>query len=367
MKIALLGGAFGDPMGEYATSAPEAVLLRSLRALGQEVVPLPLHPRVPPTLKADVFHANHFGIATYTLSLGGAHPLVFTPHSGFLLVEGARSHSRLERTLEEHALHTADIVVALSDREAEILEAKFAVSAERLEVIPNGLELDRYVPATRRDDDDVRLLAVGQMIPLKGHERLLEAVASLASRYPKLVLRIVGQNQELRDHYEQRCRELGIVDRVSYGALASNDLIEAYRSADIFVQPSLVECFPITIAEAMACGLPVVATDVGGVRDEVGEGGIVVPPSDAGALAAAIDRLVADAQLRSELGDLALSRARRLLDARDVAQRHLALYERILRRQAPALVRRAGAGAAMMLYAHRAGLSKFIPHTIRSR
>src|SRR3954451_5364717 len=111
MRVALLGGVFGDPMGEYAASAPEAVLLRALRGLGHDVEPRSVGTYLPQSLRADVWHVNHFGVAAYQLALSGTGPFVFTPHSGFLLVEGARTSSALERGLEELVLRRADVVV----------------------------------------------------------------------------------------------------------------------------------------------------------------------------------------------------------------------------------------------------------------
>jgi glycosyltransferase involved in cell wall biosynthesis len=346
MRVALLGGVFGDPMGEYAASAPEAVLLRALRTLGQEVDSLPVSERLPPKLSADVFHAHHFGVGAYELALASLRPFVFTPHSGFLLVQGARSPSRLERALEEYVLRNADLVIALSQREADTLRERYGVRSSRLAVVPNGIELARYLPAERRNGGTIKLLAVGQMIPLKAHGVLLEAFAELRRRRRPVALTIVGHNQQLRPEYERRSRELGISDAVTFEALGADALAERYRQADIFVQPSLVECFPITVAEAMACGLPVVASDVGGVSCEVGAGGIVVPPGDVRALVAAIEPLVENEADRRRLGELAVERAHALFDSRAVAARHLELYRGLEPRRTPAVRRLFAAGLA---------------------
>jgi D-inositol-3-phosphate glycosyltransferase len=366
MRIALIGGVFGDVMEQYAVSAPEAVLLRFLRALGHDVDHLPLSERPPLGLAADVFHANHFGVATYYLALAAARPLVFTPHSGFLLVEGARTKSRLERALEARVLGAADVVVALSRTEADILSLRYGVARERIAVIPNGLDLERYGPSTPRDDGRVQLLAVGQMIAIKGHKYLLDAIAAVAHRHPSLQLTIISHNQSLRPRYEEQSRALGIRDRIVFEALSSDELVARYRAADIFVQPSLVDCFPITIAEAMACGVPVIATDVGGVAEQVGPGGIVVPAADANALARAIDRLAADPAERAHLGAAGARRAHELLDARIVAARHVELYEHLGSRRTSGHLRDLGAAAAIAAYVRRNAVSRFIPRAVKS-
>jgi glycosyltransferase involved in cell wall biosynthesis len=255
-------------------------------------------------------------------------------------------------------LRHADAVVALSEIEAAILRDRYGVTETRLSVIPNGLELERYAGGAVAAGPAVNILAVGQMIPLKGHLRLIEAFADVRRRHPNVVLTIVGHNQELRPRYEERARELGIAEGLVFAAHASDALALTYRAADIFVQPSLVECFPITVAEAMASGLAVVATDVGGVRAELGDAGIIVPAGDTDALAKAIELLVVDREARNRLGSAASARARCLFAAPDVARRHLQLYERIASRARPSAARAVLAAGFAEAYRRRSLLTR---------
>ena len=101
MRIALLGGVFGSPMGKYALSAPENVLLRFLSEAGHDVVPLSISepPRLAGAALPDVWHANHFGAGAYHLAWSGARPLVVTSHNPFLVSDYPVEESRLERSL----------------------------------------------------------------------------------------------------------------------------------------------------------------------------------------------------------------------------------------------------------------------------
>lgn len=235
-------------------------------------------------------------------------------------------------------------------------------------MIPNGLPLDLYEPAPAREGEGLRLLTVGQLVPYKGHTYLFEAVAAVAGRIPGLSLRVVSHQQALRPEYEELCATLGIAHLVSFeGPYSTGELAQCYRDVDVLVQPSLAECFPVTILEAMAVGRPAIATDVGGVAEEIGDAGIVVPRRDAAALAAAIERLGAAPGERRSLGEAALARVRRLYDGRIVAAAHADLYRELPPGRPPGRVRDTGARTAFAAYLRRGALARAVPARISRR
>ena len=366
MRIALIGGVFDGATGAAALSAPENVLLRFLQEDGHEVVAASVGRRLPSGLGADVFHAHHFGVGAYDLVLSGRRPAIFTSHNPFLVSDFDPNPSRLEERLRRLVLRGADCLVALSAREADILARRYEVPRDRFVVIPNGLDLSLYGPGQRRDREPgrIELLAVGQLVDYKGHQYLLEALGRLAPRHPGLRLTMVTHQPRLRPQFEELCGRLGIADRVTFaGPFPTAELVERYRSCDILVQPSLAECFPVTVLEAMASGKPVIATDVGGVAEEVGDAGIVVPPRDAAALEMAIERLALSPEERGRLGDLALERVRELYDGRSVARRHADLYADLaaapLRRRV--LASPATSAVVLAAYERRTSVVRFLP------
>jgi glycosyltransferase involved in cell wall biosynthesis len=374
VKIVLTGGIFGDPMGQFATSPLEAVLRRFLTEAGHEVVPVSTHSPVPLAAPADVYHAHHFGTAPYHLALNRVGPLVFTSQNPFLISDFDESESRADRTLQGLVLRRADAVVLNSQREARLLGERFGLEASHVHVIPSGLDLDLYGPANGRPSntvllDGVELLAVGQLVEYKGHGYLLDAVAQLAPRYPGLRLAFVTHQPALREQYERRSRELGIADRITYeGPLETSRLAERIRETDVVVQPSLAECFPVTVLEAMASAKPVVVTDVGGMPEQVGDTGVVVPPRDSEALAAALEPLVASEDERRRLGEAALERARSLFDGREIVRRHVELYTDLLdRRRQPGLARQAATRAALAAYERKRFAARLVPASVRRR
>ena len=169
-----------------------------------------------------------------------------------------------------------------------------------------------------------RILAAGRLVEKKGYPVLLDAIALLAKRGQAVTCRIVGEGP-LRAELEARARALGIEGAITFdGALSHEQVAAAYRDADAFVQCSVVlpdgdrDGVPNVVLEAMASGLPVVASDVAGIPEAVVDGvtGFLVPPSDPAAVADRIGRLVEDPALTRRLG--AAGRAR-VLDRFDRA------------------------------------------------
>jgi len=179
-----------------------------------------------------------------------------------------------------------------------------------IRVVPNGVDTAaiRPLPPARRADlrgrmgvaeHDLLAVAAGTLRPLKGQDILLRAVARLAPRHPRLRLVLLGDGP-WRSHLEGLAADLGIADRVRFAGVVAEGVPEMLGAADVFVHASRNEAYGIAIAEAMAAGVPVVATRVGGIPEVVrdGETGALVPPEDPEAFAAAMGAVLDDAGLR---------------------------------------------------------------------
>jgi len=204
------------------------------------------------------------------------------------------------------------------------------LSADQVEIVPPGL--DRFAEPEDPASGPVRLLSVGTIIPRKGHVLLVAALARLES--PDWHLTIIGSLE--RDPACVRSLRAAIVEhglgaRVSLpGEYPPDRLPDAYRAADIFVLPSFHEGYGMVYAEAMAHGLPIIATDAGAIPDTVPPGaGILVPPGDVEALATALQNLIEDPQWRRRLGRAGRLRARSLPDWAESARAFGAAIDRI--------------------------------------
>jgi glycosyltransferase involved in cell wall biosynthesis len=204
-----------------------------------------------------------------------------------------------------------DRLVTVSPRLKTELLAMGIGRPEQFEVIPLGLDLGRFrrprpaSPTVRYGlglDGDTPLLGiVGRLVPIKDHATLFRAIARLPSGAPAPHLVVVGDGDE-RPRLEQLARDLGLDKRIHFMGWRS-DLETIVPEMDVVICASKNEGTPVALIEAMAAGVPVLSTDVGGVGDLVAHGttGWLVPPSDPAAMAQAIGDLLGDAGRRARL------------------------------------------------------------------
>lgn len=181
--------------------------------------------------------------------------------------------------------------------------SRYRLSRSKARTIYNGVDLEFYRPAltARPRDSGVRIIAVAWLIPPKGVDVLLRAFARLTE--PGCELLVVGDGPE-ESKLKDQSRRLGIESRTQFLGLR-DDVPQLLGSADLFVHPCLwEEAFGLVVAEAMASGLPTVASRIGGLPELIEDGwsGLLVPPGDEMRLAEVLDRLVGDADLRGRLG-----------------------------------------------------------------
>jgi phosphatidylinositol alpha-mannosyltransferase len=248
--------------------------------------------------------------------------LLATVQSGRVPVVGT-FHANLDRSL---ALEAA---TPLLRRVYDRLGARIAVSASArdtwqrrfggtMTVVPNGVAPEFFAspkPLEGWKQDGPTILFVGRLEPRKGLEYLVRAFLRLKPAFPRLRLLVVG-----RDDRGQQAKAMAMVpprlrpDLVFVGSVPQADLPSYYASADVFCAPSLGgESFGIVLAEAMAVGLPVVCSDIGGYRDVVRDGadGLLVPPRDPEALAGALAGLLDNPARLAAMGEVAAAAARR--------------------------------------------------------
>lgn len=155
---------------------------------------------------------------------------------------------------------------------------------------------------------DLTLSWAGRVDPIKDLETLIRAFALARAQLPSLRLRLFGGTPRGGEAYRERCEalaaELGHADAVTFEGRV-DDIKDAYAAGNVVMLSSISEGFPFTLIEAMSCGRATVSTDVGGVREAVGDTGLVVPPRDPGAMAAAALELLGDPGRRRSMGEAA--------------------------------------------------------------
>lgn len=326
---------------------PEAVTAAGARLVrwraGRSPGPaLPREVRTAARLVADVrpdlihLHSAKAGLAV-RLAVRGALPTVFQPHAwSFDAVTGPTARAALR--WERYAARWADRVLCVSEAERRA-GADAGVRAD-WSVVPNGVDLTRFTPAGESADavraglpalTDVApgaplVVCVGRLCPQKGQDVLLRAWPEVAARLPGARLVLVGEGPDLGPLL--RDAPPGVLF-----AGAARDTVPWYRAADVVVLPSRWEGMALAPLEAMACGRPVVLTEVSGARECLpaeDAAGSVVPVADAPALAAALLRLLADPVRREAAGRRGLARVRERHDVRRAAGAVAELYGEVL-------------------------------------
>ena len=215
--------------------------------------------------------------------------------------------SRLRR-FYPYLLKKADAVVVLTN---DMSNALRNICDREIVIIPTGIDLDSHVPLPRNEArttlgmklEEVIILFVGRLHPIKGVNYLLEAMEIIKRSVPNIRLMIVGDGKE-RERLEERSEQLRLVDIVTFVGQVPNNRVHEYMSAgDVFVLPSLSEGFANVNLEAMAAGLPIIATRVRGIPEFIidRKNGFLVNPGDATDLADKLLVLIKDRELRTKI------------------------------------------------------------------
>lgn len=277
-------------------------------------------------------------------------PLTFYTAHGFYFHDRMQPlQRRAHIALERFAQRRADFLFTQSEEDLRTALHEGIAPVDCAAAIGNGVDPARFDPAAKSpeslnaarrdlglaDGDGPVVIVIGRLVREKGYMELLRALARLRTTYPRL--RVVAIGEALPSDHDASARairdltfELGLDETVIFAGLR-DDVPTLLALGDLFCLPSWREGMPRSILEAMAAGLPVVATDIRGCREEVvhEKTGLLVPPRDAEALAGALDRLVGDMVLRRAMGEAGHRRLVERFDEALVIQRQIDVYRRL--------------------------------------
>lgn len=333
------GAARDRPAPRFLCLGPRGPVADEIEACGCELVCLGLPPGRHPGAVAhlarrfarwqvNVVHTHNNVPLIYggpAARLAGVPAVVQTRHGQAL---GTTSRHRLAFRI---ASLFADRVVCVSADGAR-LSAADGVSRRKLAVIPNGIDTSRFAYLGPAAGGPV--VAVGRLVPAKGTDTLLRAVAVVTRQRPNFRLEIAGDGP-IRPELEQLAADLGLGAAVRFLGNV-RDVPALLARASAVALPSLSEGISLTLLEAMARGLPVVATRVGGTPEVVADGttGLLVPPADPDRLAAALLDVWPVTERSCAMGRAGRERVERTFDVRRMVAEYDALYLRLLGRRA---------------------------------
>jgi glycosyltransferase involved in cell wall biosynthesis len=271
----------------------------------------------------DVIHAH------WTLSAGAAWIGRFIHRRPILLtLQGSDifqvTRSSLGAWLTRMVLGGCDRISAISRALAETATAT-GIPPSAITVIPNGVNVEQFVPPAEPRQD--LLLFVGTLIKRKGADYLLQAMPAIVSSHPGVQLVVIGEGPE-QPALERIAGELGIAQQVKFVGWQPRESVRVWmQRAKLLVLPSVEEGLGVVLLEALACGTPIVGSDVGGIPDVVvPEVGMLVPPADPERLAAAANRLLGDVQLWHRMSRQARLHAESHYDWPKIAERFIEIY-----------------------------------------
>ena len=236
-------------------------------------------------------------------------------------------------SMQRRVSRRIDRVITVSNCSAEDIGRDFGVPKDRLRVVYNGVDSSLFTKDESIPREANSLITVGGAGQIKGLCYLLKALQMLRDD-TEAKLTIVGNAPSNGQYPMSLVREYGLEDRVRFtGRVTPEALVGRYSAAEIAVVPSLYEGFGFPAAEAMCCKVPLVATRAGAlpeVTGEDGEAGVLVPPADPVALAAAIRRLLGDEMLRKRMGEAGRQRVENKFTWREAARKTVEVYQELM-------------------------------------
>ena len=316
----------------FVSLTTRGTVAEELDALGWQVEALHTPPGVRPGLVcrlaallrrwgADVVHLHNTKPLIYggpAARLAGVRTVIYTRH-------GQRHQaSRGQTILFRLASHCADRIVCVSDDSAG-LSAHDGLPTKKICRIWNGIDIERFTFVGPQSSGPA--VMVGRLSPEKDVETLIRAMARIVQARPSFRLEIAGDGV-CRPLLEKLAAELGLENHVRFLGNV-RDVAAVLARGCLFVLPSLTEGISLTLLEAMARGLPVVTTRVGGNPEVVAEGqtGLLVPPGNPDLLADAIVRMVSDVTTARRMGEAGRRRVEECFDTREMVRRYESLYE----------------------------------------
>lgn len=312
----------------------ETVIVKRMKERGIRVILLDKRPGPDLTLMSklrkifigiqpDVIH-THLYVMEYVIpaSVGLKVKRIHTLHS-----IASKENNKFGRILNYFFFKTRKVIpIALSGLVQETIENEYNLSEDNVPIIYNGISLEKCMPKSDyKIENKIKLLHIGRFTSAKNHIELLKAIKLLKEKHFQVVLTLVGDG-ELRKEIEQFVRDNDMGEYVNLYGISDN-VYPLLHASDIFLLPSIYEGIPMTLIEAMGTGLPIIASNVGGIPNMISNNveGILITPT-ANEIENAIEKLMTKETLRAKYGKAAINKAKEFSSI-NMAKEYIKVYE----------------------------------------
>jgi len=272
-------------------------------------------------LKADIYHSLfHFlptGLRAGSVVIS-LHDFIWVDHPA--LADGRRWRAMVKGSLGSlgirRAIDHSDHIIAVSESTRQVATDEHSVASDKITTVYHGVapewrtgfeQPETLLPEALRDRRFI--FSLGNSLPYKNLPRLLQAFAEIADSAPDLTLVFAGRG-EGKQHLMQMARSLGVADRIHFaGQLSDGEIRACFQHALFFAFPSLIEGFGLPVLEAMASGCPVLTSNCSSLAEIAGEHAVLVDPQASASIAAGMQRLLTDPELRQQLAGRGQHRA----------------------------------------------------------
>ena len=222
-------------------------------------------------------------------------------------------------------------IICVSQASKEDVISEFKVDEKKITVIPNGIDIGIFKPSSIKKSLSFRIVTTASAdIPLKGLRHLILALPRVIRQFPLTSLTVIGKSPE-KSNLNKLIDDLDLEDKITFrSGISEKEIVKTYHDSDIAVIPSLYEGFGFGAGEAMACGVPLISTDSGGLKQVIGDAALKIKPGSVNEIEEGILKLFTEEKIRQELAEKGRERMEEFFDWKIAASAYIEVFKKII-------------------------------------
>ena len=222
-------------------------------------------------------------------------------------------------------------IICVSQPSKEDVISEFKVDEKKITVIPNGIDIGIFKPTSIKKSLSFRIVTTASAdIPLKGLRHLILALPRVIRQFPLTSLTVIGKSPE-KSNLNKLIDDLDLEDKITFrSGIPEKEIVKTYHDSDIAVIPSLYEGFGFGAGEAMACGVPLISTDSGGLKQVIGDAALKIKPGSVNEIEEGILKLFSEEKIRQELAEKGRKRMEEFFDWKIAASAYIEVFKKII-------------------------------------